>query len=83
MLVNYKLHIKKGAFYYCIVSQSSCIVQKDYWTTIKLPEGVGDYEIKYYGKPNLMKQIAKGDWKNIRMWKNIDLFNQDIEIFRP
>ena len=82
MLVNYKLHLRKNATYYCYLVGRECEVIQDLWTTIKLEKGLNDFEVKYYGKANLMKQVAIKEWNNVRVWKKIVLDNSDIEVVR-
>lgn len=81
MLVNYKVRaIQSSSFtYYGDVYY----LNEDYWTTIKLEEGMSDWWVKYYAKANLMKQIAKKMFKAIRTWKRIYLDVADLEVVRP
>lgn len=79
---TYKLHIAKGKTYYCFKTGREEITLSDHWTTVKLKDSASDGYVKYMGKANLMKQIAKDEWKNIRMWQKIELDNSDIEVVR-
>lgn len=82
-LTIYKLCIKKDSTYYCSFSECERMVMKDHWTTIKLVgDNLSDGVVKYFGKANLMKQIAKQELGNIRLWKKIELDNYDIEVMR-
>lgn len=80
MLVNYKVCIKRGSSF-TIRGEVEYLYQ-DYWTTIKGEEGLSEGGIKYLAKANLMKQIAIGQFNNIRCWKYIYLDNSDLEIVR-
>lgn len=82
-LTIYKLCIRQYSTYYCSFSECERMVMNDHWTTIKLVgENLSDSVVKYFGKANLMKQIAKKELGNIRLWKQIELDNYDIEVMR-
>ena len=57
-------------------------LNQNYWTTIKAEKGLSDWWVIYYAKQNLMKQVAKFMFKNIRMWKRVYLDNADIKVVR-
>ena len=80
MLVNYKVKAIQGRSftYYGDVYY----LNGDYWTTVKLEEGLTDWWVKYYAKQNLMKQVAKTMFGRIRTWKRIYLDVADLEVVR-
>ena len=66
MLVNYKVRaIKYSTYEY---DGETYQLLQDYWTTVKLEEGLNDFWVKYYAKPNLMKQVCMFMKGNCRSW---------------
>ena len=76
----YKVCAKRGSSF-TLYGEVEYLYQA-YWTTIKAEEGLSDSAIKYLAKANLMKQVAIGQFQNIRCWKHIYLDNSDLEIVR-
>lgn len=83
-MINYKLHIPSGTRYYCSWTGYMESTWFEYWTTVQLEDSnVKDQFIIWCGKANLMKQIAMKEYKDIRLWKRIEIDSLDIEVVRP
>ena len=80
MLVNYKVCLKQGSSFQFYGETE--YTTKEYWTTIKLEEGLTDWHVKYYTKKNLMVQISKDLMGNARSWKHVYIDVSDMEVIR-
>ena len=82
-MVNVKAMIPMDTEYY-FLDDSPYSTVKDYYTTIKIDEEDLKYEryLKTMARDNLIKQIAKNELGNIRVWKRISLDTIDIKIVK-
>ena len=80
MIKNYKVCVKGNSS--IAFNGEIEYTMRDYWTTIKLEEGMTDWWVKYYAKPNLMKQISKDLVGHCRAWKRVYIDVSDMEIVR-
>lgn len=82
-MVNYKLHLPKCSLFYTDSEGTNRTTWFDHWTTITANENATDSEIIRLGKDNLVKQIARDELFDIRLYKTIGLENDQIVVVRP
>lgn len=76
----YHVGLKKGAT--ILINGYPEYTLQDYWTSLKGEQGWNDHYVRYLTKANLMKQIAKYMYGNIRLWKRIEIDSVDLIVER-
>lgn len=76
--MTYHIGLKKGTPY--LYNGYVEYVAKDYWTSIVLEQEENVHYIRYLTKANIMKQVAKGELGNIRLWKHVEIDSVDLVV---
>ena len=79
-MINYKVCFKKGSTFQFNGEDEYSF--KDYWTTVQLPDGLTDWQVKYYAKKNLMIQVCKDLVGHARAWQKVYLDVSDMVVER-
>ena len=78
VLITYKVGIKEGSD--VELNCDTYKLNQDFWTSIKLEQGSSEGAIKFAAKKNLMVNIAKRFFGNVRLWKRLYIDNSDLVI---